>query len=93
MRKIDRTGQFKRDYKREAKGQHRATLDADLMPVVKALATDQPLAERHHDHSLTGDWKDHRDCHVKPDLVLIYRKPDAQTLQLVRLGSHSELGL
>ena len=93
MRKIDRTGQFKRDYKREAKGQHRVTLDADLMPVVTALATDHPLAERHHDHPLTGDWKDHRDCHVKPDLVLIYRKPDAQTLQLVRLGSHSELGL
>jgi len=63
------------------------------MPVVKALATDQPLAERHHDHPLTGDWKDHRDCHVKPDLVLIYRKPDVETLQLVRLGSHSELGL
>lgn len=93
MRKIDRTGQFKRDYKREAKGQHRATLDADLMPVIKALATDQPLAERHHDHPLTGDWKDHRDCHVKPDLVLIYRKPGVETLQLVRLGSHSELGL
>jgi addiction module RelE/StbE family toxin len=36
---------------------------------------------------------DHWDCHVKPDLVLIYRKPDAETLQLVRLGSHSELGL
>lgn len=93
MRKIDRTGQFKRDYKREAKGLHRATLDADLMPVVKALAMDQPLAERHRDHPLMGDWKDHRDCHVKPDLVLIYRQPDAETLQLVRLGSHSELGL
>lgn len=93
MRKIDRTSQFKRDYKREAKGQHRATLDADLTPVLQALATDQPLADRYHDHALTGDWKDHRDCHVKPDLVLIYRKPDAGTLQLVRLGSHSELGL
>jgi YafQ family addiction module toxin component len=58
-----------------------------------ALATDQSLAERYHDHSLTGDWKDHRDCHVKPDLVLIYRKPDEESLQLVRLGSHSELGL
>ena len=34
-----------------------------------------------------------RDCHVKPDLVLIYQKPDADTLRLVRLGSHSELGL
>ena len=33
------------------------------------------------------------DCHVRPDLVLIYRKPDSATLELVRLGSHSELGL
>ena len=91
MRKIDPTGQFRRDYKREAKGQHRATLDADLVPVLEALARDQPLEPRHRDHALTGEWKDHRDCHVKPDLVLIYRKPDDATLQLVRLGSHSEL--
>jgi len=54
---------------------------------------DGPLAERYRDHSLTGDWKDHRDCHIKPDLVLIYRKPDEDRLQLIRLGSHSELGL
>ena len=93
MRKIDPTGQFRRDYKREAKGQHRATLDADLVLVLEALARDQPLEPRHRDHALTGEWKDHRDCHVKPDLVLIYRKPDDATLQLVRLGSHSELGL
>ncbi len=93
MRKIDPTGQFRRDYKREAKGQHRATLDADLAPVLEALASDQPLEHRHRDHALTGEWKDHRDCHVKPDLVLIYRTPDDATLQLVRLGTHSELGL
>jgi mRNA interferase YafQ len=93
MRRIENTGQFKRDYKREAKGPHRATLDAELMPVVKALACDQPLEPRHRDHALTGDWKDHRDCHIRPDLVLIYRKPDDAVLQLVRLGSHSELGL
>ena len=43
MRQIERTGQFKRDYKREAKGQHRATLDSELKPVLVALATDQPL--------------------------------------------------
>jgi hypothetical protein len=54
---------------------------------------DEPLAERYHDHPLTGDWKDHRDCHIKPDLILIYRQPDAEVLQLVRLGSHAELGL
>ena len=40
-----------------------------------------------------GEWKDYRDCHVRPDLILIYRKPDAEHLDLVRLGSHSELGL
>lgn len=93
MRRIERTGQFKRDYKREAKGPHRTTLDAELMPIVKALACDQPLEPRHRDHALTGDRIDHRDCHVKPDLVLIYRKPGDGVLQLVRIGSHSELGL
>jgi len=93
MRTIERFGQFKRDYKREKKGQHRATLDADFHAVLSALLADLPLEPCHRDHALTGDWKDHRDCHIKPDLVLIYRKPDDYTLQLVRLGSHSELGL
>lgn len=67
MRQIERTGQFKRDYKREVKGQHRATLDTDLVPVLVALASDQSLEPRLRDHALTGDWKDHRDCHIKPD--------------------------
>jgi mRNA interferase YafQ len=93
MRTIERTGQFKRDYKRESKGRHRATLDADLLGVLALLLSDQPLEVRHRDHALTGDWRDFRDCHVKPDLVLIHRKPDEDTLQLVRLGSHAELGL
>jgi mRNA interferase YafQ len=47
--------------------------------------------EKHRDHGLSGEWIDHRECHLKPDLLLIYRKPDAEILQLVRLGSHSEL--
>jgi mRNA interferase YafQ len=93
MRTPDYTGQFKRDYKREKKGQHRVTLDADLHAVLSDLLDDQPLQPRHRDHALTGEWKDHRDCHVRPDLVLIYRKPNDTVLQLVRLGSHSELGL
>ena len=93
MRKIERTSRFKRDYRREAKGRHRTSLDAALVPLLVALADDRPLEPKHHDHALSGDWKDHRDCHVKPDLVLIYLKPDTNTLRLVRLGSHSELGL
>ncbi len=93
MRTIERTGQFKRDFKREAKGRHRNTLAADLMMVLQMLINNQSLPEKYYDHALSGDKIDHRDCHIKPDLVLIYRKPSSETLQLVRLGSHSELGL
>ena len=93
MRTIERTGQFKRDYRRESRGRHRASLDASLVRLVEVLANDRPLEPRHHDHALSGEWRDHRDCHVKPDLVLIYQRPDPGTLRLVRLGSHSELGL
>jgi mRNA interferase YafQ len=93
MRTIKQVGQFKRDLKREAKGQYRAALAKEFVKIVETLAKDMPLAVRFRDHALTGDWRDHRDCHIKPDVVLIYRKPDAETLELVRLGSHSELGL
>jgi mRNA interferase YafQ len=93
MRTIEWTSQFKRDYKRESKGQRRETLDVELFPIVDTLANDQLLDPRYRDHALTGEWKDYRDCHIKPDMVLIYRKPDDVVLQLVRLGSHSELGL
>lgn len=92
MRTIEHTSQFKRDYKRESKGQHRSILGKDFREILATLADDQPLAENYRDHALSGEWKDHRDCHIKPDLVLIYRKPDADRLQLVRLGSHSKLG-
>jgi mRNA interferase YafQ len=91
MRTIDRSSAFRRDYKREARGQHRATLDDDLVPVLEALANDKPLEARHRDHELSGDWSGYRECHVKPDLLLIYRKLDPDTLRLARLGSHSEL--
>ena len=93
MRTIEATSQFTRDFKREAKVAHRDVLQNDFPILLKTLARDQPLPEKYRDHGLTGEWKDHRDCHVKPDLVLIYRKLASDALQLVRLGSHSELGL
>jgi mRNA interferase YafQ len=93
MRTVKYTNRFKRDYRREKSGQHGRTLDKLLMEVVDMLAGDKPLPRRNFDHPLTGEWNDHRDCHVRPDLVLIYRKPDDTSLELVRLGSHSELGL
>ena len=93
MRTIERANQFKRDYKRESRGRHRTDLDASLTLIVEAMANDKPLEPQHYDHALSGEWGNHRDCHVKPDLVLIYQKSGADTLRLVRLGSHAELGL
>jgi mRNA interferase YafQ len=64
-----------------------------LREAVTMLAADEPFPRRYFDHSLGGEWTDCRDCHIRPDLILIYRKPDETSLDLVRLGSHSELGL
>ncbi len=93
MRAIKLTRNFKRDYRREQSGVLGKKLDALLLEVTGLLAADSPLPPRYVDHELVGEWKDYRDCHIRPDLILIYRKPDDVTLELVRLGSHSELGL
>jgi mRNA interferase YafQ len=90
MRRISRSGAFKRDYKRVSAGV--PNLDNLLIPAIVSLTTDQPLPDRFRDHALAGKWKGYRDCHIRGDLILIYRKPDDVTLELVRLGSHSELG-
>jgi mRNA interferase YafQ len=90
-RNIDWTSAFKRDFRREKKTNRQ--LESILEPELTALVQDMPLPEKYVDHPMTGDWKDHRDCHIKPDLVLIYQKPDEDVLRLVRLGSHSELGI
>ena len=93
MRSVKYTSRFRRDYKREQSGRHGKRLDAELSETVTMLAKDETLPRRYFDHALGGEWSDHRDCHIRPDLILIYRKPDAVSLELVRLGSHSELGL
>ncbi len=90
---MKQTAGFKRDLKREAKGRHRQSLQTDFTKIIEMLARDLRLPVNYRDHALMGEWSDHRDCHIKPDLVLVYRKPDPYTLQLVRLGSHSKLGI
>ena len=91
MRKIEYTATFRRDFKRAKRGQYGRDLEGLIARVVSLLAEDNPLPGRTRDHPLAGGWRDFRECHLKPDLLLIYRKPDAETLQLVRMGSHSEL--
>ncbi|MBQ6656575.1 MAG: type II toxin-antitoxin system YafQ family toxin [Ottowia sp.] len=96
MRTIEQTAQFKRDHKRERRGQYRGIFEEELLAVVGNLASDMPLAPKYRDHKLTGNWAKYRECHILPDLLLIYRKIDADvrgqpSLWLMRLGSHSEL--
>lgn len=91
MRTIDWTSNFRRDYKRESAGRHRKVLDKLLTQALALLVIDKPLPIANRDHPLEGEWKDCRDCHLRPDLLLLYRKHGAEVLQLLRLGSHSEL--
>ena len=93
MRKIKGTSNFKRDYRREKSGVHGKKLDALVTVIVNLLAADKDLPSNAVDHALVGKLAGYRDCHIKPDLILIYRKTNDDVLELVRLGLHSELGL
>ncbi|HIW08072.1 MAG TPA: type II toxin-antitoxin system YafQ family toxin [Candidatus Faecalibacterium intestinigallinarum] len=80
---------FRKDYKKAKK--RRLPLEK-LKEVVDLLAMGQPLPERNRDHALTGDWVGHRECHIQPDWLLIYRvEEDVLVLTMTRTGTHSEL--
>ena len=81
------TTQFKKDYKRTKK-QNKDI--AKLRAVIEKLVAGQLLEPKYKDHQLSGNWKGHRDCHIEPDWMLIYRIT-ADDLYLERTGSHSEL--
>ena len=91
MLTINRTSRFKRDFKRISSGPHGKELDRIFAEVFPFLQAGEPLPVRYRDHTLSGEYEDCRECHLKPDPLLIYRKLDGETLQLTRIGSHSEL--
>ena len=91
MRTIEWTSAFKRDYKRVKATPRHKGIGTHLTEIADLLANDRPLAEKHRDHGLSGNWIGHRECHLKPDLLLIYKLPNEKTLRMVRMGSHSEL--
>jgi len=81
------TTQFKKDYKRIKKQNKDLT---KLRTIIDLLISGQSLGSQYRDHQLAGNWKGHRDCHIEPDWILIYRlTPD--DLFLERTGSHSDL--
>jgi len=86
---IERTPQFKKDYKLAEK----QGLDLNkLKEVITLLANGDPLPPKNKDHQLKGNFKGYRECHIEPDWLLIYKiQDDMLILTLVRTGSHSKL--
>lgn len=93
MRTVKRTAQFRRDFKRVKWGVHGGHIDGTLLEALELLAADVPLPPRYADHPLKGQYNDCRDCHLRPDLVLVYRKRDADVLELIRIGTHTQLAI
>lgn len=83
------TSQFKKDYKMAMK----RGLDLDkLKNIVEMLANGEKLPDENYDHPLTGQWTGHRECHIEPDWLLIYRmEKNVLVLTLSRTGTHSDL--
>lgn len=86
---VKHTTQFKKDYKRAIK----RGLDIELLEnVISKLANGEALDEKNYDHALSGNWVGHRECHVLPDWLLIYRiDNNVLVLTLTRTGTHSDL--
>jgi mRNA interferase YafQ len=81
--------QFKKDFK---KYRHNEPVLEEFEEVIKMLRNSNKLPEKYADHSLGGQYKGMRECHLKPDALLIYSvSEESQTLYLERIGSHSEL--
>lgn len=86
---IKNTTQFKKDYKLAK----RRGLNLDLLKdIVTKLANGKSLEAKYKDHPLSGDWAGHRECHIQPDWLLVYRiEYDVLVLTLTRTGTHSDL--
>lgn len=85
---LEYSSQFKKDFKKITK---KTIPDiVEVGRIISKLQRGEFLEEKHAPHPLTGNWSGFKDCHIKPDLILIYRITET-TLQLARIGSHSEL--
>jgi len=89
-REVRRSAQFRKDVRLA----HKQGKDISLLDeLIVRLANDEPLSEKHRDHALSGNWKGHRECHVSPDWLLVYKKTSdgGLLLSLIRVASHSDL--
>ena len=85
--RISQTSQFKKDIKKQQK---RGKDLSKIKVLIELLLSGAALPAKCRDHSLTGNWVGHRDCHVEPDWILIYKISEDE-LRLERTGGHSDL--
>ena len=89
MLKVRYSARFKKDFKVIIKRGYNISLFEEVLALLREEKT---LPEKYCDHSLRGDYTGHRECHISPDWLLIYKKEsDILTLTLTRTGSHSDL--
>ena len=90
MYKVKYTSKFKKDYKRIASD---IAIKNDIINVVRLLSeNDVPLPPKYKDHQLKGEYTEFRECHVRPDWLLVYKKTKKDLiLLLVGTGTHSHL--
>lgn len=87
---IEYTRAFQKDYARELRGRYSKTVVQDLKKALAFLENEQLLPTGYKDHDAQGEWEDHRECHLKPNLLLVYQIVGS-TLFLARLGSHTRI--
>jgi mRNA interferase YafQ len=93
MREIEWSSAFERDYKRELKT-YGDLLNELIADIILSLMDDETLPAKYQDHNLVGQWRGCRECHIRPNLLLIYEKYDTEdesVLFLSRMGSHPKL--
>lgn len=88
MKELKPSSQYKKDYKRFRNNPKKVEA---LNEILKRLAKEEPIPEKHCPHMLAGVYKGYMECHIESDYLLIWFDPDTDQIDLVRLGSHSEL--
>lgn len=88
MKRIERTTQFKKDFKRYRNNTDKVK---KLLEVVRMLEKELPLPERMRPHMLSGDYEGCMECHIEGDYLLIWIDASSDVIRLLRLGSHSTL--
>lgn len=88
MKKLKPTTKYKKDYKRIRNNSKKVK---ELFEVLRMLENEIPIPAEYDPHMLTGNYTGHMECHIEGDFLLIWFDPDTDEIDLVRLGSHSEL--